>query len=152
MIGERWSIYHLPQQVRRRPEPGRGHRLAAQKVWPFDVSTPVNVKRAPRYKLMVLDDGGQIHTKAFSYLKVASGCPPPPLHSAITLAPIPDNKARALLSRRDTAVLFCPSAGAKTSFVSRLCHSLALPFSHRLSITAATGNPACPSACAGRVL
>lgn len=45
---------------------------------------------------------------------------PPPI--AITLAPIPDNKARVVLSRQDLAVLFRPSlrpsAGANTLFVS----------------------------------
>lgn len=96
MIRERWSIYHLLQQVRRRPEPGRGHRLAAQKVWPLDVSTPVNVKRAPRYKLMVLDDGGQIHTKAFSYLKVASGCPPPSILPSLLLPFLTTKRERCL--------------------------------------------------------
>lgn len=63
-----------------------------------------NVKRAPGYKLKELGDDGQIHTEAFSYLRVASGCsstPPPP--SAITLAPIPDNKAGVLLGRQDFA-------------------------------------------------
>lgn len=69
-------------------------------------------KASTRYKLNPLTDEGQIHTRAFSYLKVAPGCSftPPAPPSAITLAPIPDNKARVVLSRQDLAMLFRPSA------------------------------------------